>query len=330
MPSIKDVSIEAGVSTATVSRVLSGKPGVHPELRVRVLRAVEKLKYRPNRIARSLRSQRSRTIGLVVSDIRNPYFTAVSRTVEDMAYEHGYTVFQCNTDENPEREALYLEVLEDENVAGVILSPTKDRSDNFDGASLGTPTVILDRAVRSGDADMVLIDNVESAARLALHLIGNGYRRIGGFFGEASTTGRERRKGFERALRENELTPVAVQFLPPNIQAGYTAALDLLRSADRPEAMLTSNSLLAAGILQAIRELDLRMPDEVALACFDDAVWSTLVQPSITVIAQPTQEIGKTAVELLLQRIEDPGVAYRQVILKGKLIVRGSTAPRGE
>src|SRR5512146_1694346 len=115
MASIKDVSAEAGVSTATVSRVLSGKPGVHPELRARVLRAVEKLKYRPNRIARSLRSQRSRTIGLVVSDIRNPYFTAVSRTVEDMAYEHGYTVFQCNTDENPEREALYLEVLEDEN-----------------------------------------------------------------------------------------------------------------------------------------------------------------------------------------------------------------------
>ncbi len=328
MASIQDVAREAGVSTATVSRALARKSHVSPDLRARVMAAAEKLSYRPNRVARSLRTQQSTTIGLIVSDIRNFYFTAVSRTIEDTAYEHRYSVFLCNTDESPEKESMYLDLMRDENVSGVIFSPTKQTSDNFVASSLGIPVVIIDRSVRDSEVDVVMIDNLESCYRLTTHLVENGHRRIAALFGEASTTGRERRKGFEKAMRDHELNPVAVRYIPPQIDAGYETTLALLKSSEPPEAMLTTNSMLTAGALRAIRELGLAIPDEVALAGFDETEWSTLVQPAITVIAQPTAEIGRTAVDLLLKRIQDPSAPYRQVILIGQLLARGSSAPR--
>ncbi len=328
MVKIKDVAKEAGVSTATVSRVLSQKPYVTAEVQARVIAAVEKLGYRPNRVARSLRAQQSNTIGLIVSDIRNSYFTDVSRAVEDTAYEHGYAVILCNTDEDPKKEALYLNLLRDENVSGVILSPTKQTSDDFDAINLNIPTVIIDRSIKHGEVDIVMIDNVDAAYRLTCHLIENGYRRFGALFGEASTTGRERRQGFEKALREYNLTPVATRYLPPHVEAGHEATLAILNAPDRPEAILATNSLLSAGALEALRELNLVMPDDVALVGFDETTWTTLVQPPLTVIAQPTFEIGQTAMELLLKRIEQPTAPARQVILKGQLLARASSAMR--
>jgi LacI family transcriptional regulator, fructose operon transcriptional repressor len=328
MVKIKDVAKEAGVSTATVSRVLAQKPYVTAEVQARVMAAVEKLGYRPNRVARSLRAQQSNTIGLIVSDIRNPYFTYVSRAVEDTANEHGYAVFLCNSDEDPDKEALYLNLLRDENVSGLILSPTKQTSDDFSAINLNIPTVIVDRAIRHGDVDTVMIDNADAAYRLTCHLIENGYRRIGALFGEASATGRERRQGFEKALREYDLTPVAMRYLPPRIQAGHEATAAILNAPDRPDAILATNSLLSAGALEAIRELNLSIPDDIALVGFDETTWSTLVQPTLTVIAQPTYEIGQTAMELLLKRIEQPDAPARQVILKGQLMARGSSAVR--
>src|SRR5579883_500824 len=153
MVSIKDVAKAAGVSTATVSRVLSNGNHVRPEVRKKVMEAVERLGYRPNLVARSLRSQQSNTIGLIVSDIRNPFFTSLSRAVEDTAYEQGYTVFLCNTDENPEKETIYLNLMRDESVAGVIFSPTRQTASNFSAAKLSFPVVIVDRAVPHGDVD---------------------------------------------------------------------------------------------------------------------------------------------------------------------------------
>ncbi len=185
-PSIKAVAEAAGVSTATVSRVLANKPHVRPDLRERVLAAVAQLNYRPNLVARNLRSHQSSTIGLIVSDIRNPYFTDISRAVEDAAHEQGYSVFLCNTDENPEKERLYLNLMRDENVAGVIFSPTRQTAAQFAALELEFPTVVVDRAVPNYDVDQVLIDNTAAAYRLTTHLIEQGYRRIAGVFGEAS------------------------------------------------------------------------------------------------------------------------------------------------
>ncbi len=328
MESIKDVAREAGVSTATVSRVLAGKPHVSEKTRAQVLAAVDKLDYRPNRAAQTLRSQRSTTIGLLVSDIRNPYFTDVSRAVEDIAHEAGYSIFLCNTDENPKKEALYLKEMADKNVAGVIYSPTKQSAETLTANQFGFPIVLVDRNTPNNDIDTVLLDNVAAGERLACHLLENGYRRIFGVFGEASTTGDQRREGFLRALRSLELSPVGESFTAPRIQGGLTAAMNALQTANRPDAIFTTNSLLAAGALTAIQECQLRIPADVALVGFDETTWSTLVQPQLTVIAQPTYEIGQTATEMLLKRIEDPKRSARKVILSGELLVRGSSAAR--
>jgi LacI family fructose operon transcriptional repressor len=328
MPSIKDVAKTAGVSTATVSRVLANHSRIKDETRQRVLEAVEQLNYRPNLIARSLRAQKSAKIGLVVSDIRNPFFTAISRAVEDAAYEQGYSVLMCNTDENPEKEKLYLNVLHDENVAGVIFSPTRQFSARFKSHSSSIPYVMIDRFVENRDVDMVLLDNVAAAYELTTHLIENGYRKLAGLFGDASTTAPERSRGFHKALKDNGLSPVATHIVGPRIKQGYETTIALLTQKEKTDAIFTSNSMLTAGAFQAIRDSKLIVPNDIALVGFDETTWGALVDPPITLIAQPTEEIGRTATELLFQRIEEPSRSPKTVILKGTLIARGSSAKR--
>jgi len=328
MSSIKDVAKAAGVSTATVSRVLANNAPVRPETRERVMQAIEALGYRPNLIARSLRVQKSAKIGLVVSDIRNPFFTAIGRAVEDAAYEQGYSVLMCNTDENPEKEKMYLNILHDESVAGVIFSPTHQFSSSKESFNSNIPFVIIDRTVITEKADQVLLDNVSAAYELASHLVENGYRHIAGLFGNASTTGEDRQRGFQNALKEHGLEPVSVHFIEPRIKHGYAMTMELLKKPERPDAIFTSNSLLTAGAFQAIRDCGLTVPDEIALVGFDETTWGALVDPPITLIAQPTEEIGRTATELLFQRISEPERAPKTVILKGKMLVRNSSGPR--
>ena len=325
MSRIKDVAKIAGVSTATVSRVLANHARVSEKTRQKVLGAIEQLNYRPNLIARSLRVQKSAKIGLLVSDIRNPFFTAIGRAVEDSAYEQGYSVLMCNTDEDPEKEELYLNLLHDENVAGIIFSPTQQFSARMSTFNSNIPFVIIDRAVKSSQVDMVLLDNVSAAYELTRHLVENGFKKIAGLFGNASTTGRERNKGFKKALNENQLAPFADYFIPPRIQQGYETTLELLKQADHPDAIFTSNSLLTAGAFQAIRDRKMKVPGDVALVGFDETTWGAMVDPPITLIAQPTEEIGRTATELLFQRIEEPTRSPKTVILKGDLIKRASS-----
>ena len=329
MPSIKDVALAAGVSTATVSRVLANKSRIKDETRQRVLDSIEQLNYRPNLIARSLRAQKSAKIGLVVSDIRNPFFTAIGRAVEDAAYEQGYSVLMCNTDENPDKEEMYLNLLHDENVAGIIFSPTQQFSAGLKSYTSNIPFVIIDRSVESRDVDMVLLDNVAAAHELTMHLIENGYKKLAGLFGDASTTGRERNRGFNKALKEHRLSPIAVHFIAPRIKQGYETTMTLLKQErGNVDAIFTSNSLLTAGAFQAIRDSQLTVPEDVALVGFDETTWGALVDPPITLIAQPTEEIGRTATELLFQRIDEPHRLPKTVTLKGRLLVNGSSAPR--
>ena len=328
MTSIKDVAQAAGVSTATVSRVLAKNAPVRPETRERVLQAIAELDYRPNLIARSLRAQKSAKIGLVVSDIRNPFFTAIGRSVEDTAYEQGYSVLMCNTDENPEKEKLYLNILHDENVAGTIFSPTHQFGAAIEDFQSNMPFVVIDRSINLSGADMVLLDNVSAAYDLASHLIENGYRNIVGLFGNASTTGKDRHRGLQTALEEHQLSPAKTYFIEPRIKHGYEKTMEIIAPDQHPDAIFTSNSLLTAGAFKAIRDCKLKVPNDIALVGFDETTWGALVDPPITVIVQPTEEIGRTATELLFQRIAEPERAPNTVILKGRLLVRGSSAPR--
>ncbi len=332
MSSIKEVAHMAGVSTATVSRVLANKPHVKQAIRERVLTVVEELNYRPNRVARSLRARQSNIIGLIISDIQNPFFHAVSRAVEDTAYEKGYSVILCNADEDPEKEARYIDLMHDENVAGVILSPTRKSSDNFrEAMQNGMSMVVIDRKVKDFDIDTVLIDNIESAAKLVTHLAEHGRKRIAGLFGLGSTTGRERYEGFVKGLEKHGMVPdpAITKYVNARVEDGYSAMLEMLDLDNPPDAVFTTNGLLAAGALGAIRERGKTIPDEIAFGSFDKTAWTKIVEPPITVIEQPTYEIGKLATELMIKRLEDPSRPTREVTLKTKLVLRKSCGCQG-
>lgn len=324
MASITDVAARAGVSTASVSRVLAGKT-VRPEVRRRVDAAVAALGYRPNRAARQLRSNRSTTIGLLVADIQNPYFTQICRAVEGAASDAGYAVLLCNSDERIDREASHLRLLQEENVAGVIVAPTagnrKAGEPIVDGP---TPVVLIDRTAGRGLADAVVIDNVAAAAELTGHLLDHGYRRLAGVFGAQSETGRLRHDGFVEAHRTRKLKPIddLVRLVPTTADGASAAIAELL--AAKPDAMMTTNGRLAEVAFRAIAAGGRRVP----FATFDDPSWASLVEPSITVASQPTEAIGRTAVELLLARIAEPDRATRSVTLPHQLIVRASCGCR--
>ncbi|GGY08259.1 LacI family DNA-binding transcriptional regulator [Paludibacterium paludis] len=322
--SIKEVAREAGVSVATVSRVL-GKGPVSDALRARVERAIEITGYRPNLSARRLRSRRSQTIGLVVSDIRNSFFTSVSRAVEDAAYEAGWRVILCNTDENPDKEAMYLRLMQEERVTGLIFAPTRDTASRQDLDALGFPVVLIDRAGPATGVDAVLLDNARASAMLVDHLVDAGYRRIGGIFGKTSTTGQERRDGFAAAMALHGL-PCETKFILPQAPAAEDSVGVWLDSADRPDAIVASNGQLLLGAFRAARRRGVALPGGVALAGFDNEGWTEVVSPGLTVIEQPVLDIGRTAMSLLVERLADAGISPRKVVFPGRLLIRGSTA----
>jgi LacI family fructose operon transcriptional repressor len=326
MPGIHDVAKLAGVSVATVSRVLADKPYVRPEVREHVLKIVDEIGYRPNRIAMNLRRQTSRVMGLLVSDICNPFFTAIARAIEDVAHQHGMSVFLCNTDEDPEKELHYLNTLLAERVAGIIISPTPGKNEKLKLIfNDDVPIVAIDRRLNGANVDCVLSDNVETARMITNHLIERGYRRIGALIGLGEvTTGAERMQGYRQSIEAHGLDPLA-DFIMPTETDAEALVSHWLTSDNPPDAIFAGNSRMTVGALNAIKRAGLAIPDDIALAGFDETVWMPHIGPGITVISQPTYEMGHTAAELLFQRIEDSARPIREVVLKGKLLIRDST-----
>lgn len=321
---IKDVAKAAGVSPATVSRVLGNGP-VSADLKEKVEAAIRATGYRPNLSARRLRSQHSRTIGLIVSDIRNPFFTALSRAVEDAAYKAEMRVILCNTDENPAREAMYLRLMQEERITGLIYAPTRAGSDDLERLDFDFPVVLVDRSGPPSLHDSVVIDNPEASRMLVEHLHATGRRRIGGLFGNTSSTAVERHRGYVQAMTALGLVPEA-RFVAPNADAAAEEAARWFAGPDRPEALIASNGLILLGLYKTARALGLAVPGDLALAGFDAEIWTEIVGPGLTVIEQPVAEIGRTAMSLLFERLDHPDMAPRKVVLAGRLLVRGSTA----
>ncbi|WP_309397668.1 LacI family DNA-binding transcriptional regulator [Cerasicoccus maritimus] len=324
MASIKDVAQRAGVSIATVSRMMSNKTFVKEETRERIQVAIDELNYRPNRVAQRLRDSQSHILALIVSDIQNPFFSELARAVETLARTRGYSVFICNTDEDPVLEERYLELMSQEQVAGVIISPSRKAAPKLKALhKLNIPIVSVDR--RAGDEfDTVLIDNTEAAQRLTEHVIAGGHQKIAGLYGENSFTAEERLVGFQEALAAHNLSAHEVRRCPAFENEGYDAALAMLSSSNPPDALICSSALLATGAYRAVQKLGLNIPDEVGFACFDDPVWTRCVNPAVTVIRQPTRHIGETAAELLLKRIEEPSRSASLIRLQGELVPRES------
>ncbi len=320
---IADVAARANVSTATVSRVLAGKPYVREETRKRVLSAVDDLDYRPSRVARSLRSQRAKIIGLIVSDIQNPFFTAIVRGVEDVAYQQQYGVFLCNSDEDPAKESFYIELMLAEQVSGVIISPTISWADRYQSLlDAGTPIVAVDRRLVGRDVDQVVVNNEMTAFELVSQLIEAGHERIGAVVGSAvATTGSERLVGYERALRTHglPLRPDLVRTGLPKQDVGHALTAELLALPEPPTAIFAGNNLLTLGMLRAIREQGLTLGDDIAVAAFDRMGWMVALEPALTVAAQPTYAMGLQAAELLFQRMDTPDRPVEEVVLEAEI-----------
>lgn len=329
---IKDVARVAGVSAATVSRVLAGK-AVDAGMQARVRDAVKSTGYRPNLAARRLRSRHSNVIGLIVADIRNPFFTAVSRSIENVAAARGMQVILCNTDEDPAKEAMYLDLMHQERAAGVILAPSRQRVARSDWPTGERPTVLIDRAIPGADLDCVLLDNERMAAVLVEHLHARGHRRLAGLFGAQSMTGHERRAGFERAAAAlgMEAQALAVPHSAPGSNRGEAecALAALLTGPQRPDALVASNGVMLLHILRTLRAQGLSVPADIALAGFDNNDWMDFVGQGpkgaggISVIEQPVEDIGRTATIMLLDRLDNPDAPTRKVVLAGRLVARG-------
>jgi DNA-binding LacI/PurR family transcriptional regulator len=252
----------------------------------------------------------------------------IARAIEDVANSHQMSVFLCNTDENPQKEQTYLHTLIDELVAGIILVPTQEKVENF-GFLLqsGIPIVITDRRIEGAAVDSVVSDNLQSAYQITLHLIKQGHERIGALIGAAkSTTGRDRLQGFKQAMTDHGRTihEDLIGRIDPTEKASEPIVSQWLASDTPPTAIFSGNSLMTIGVVNAIHKAGLAIPDQISIAGFDDTIWMPHIAHGITVISQPAYEMGRTAAELLFQRMAEPTRPPREVVLKGTLIERGS------
>lgn len=333
MTTIQDVAKHAGVSIATVSRVLNGTAYVNAEITVRVREVAKALEYQPSRAARALRGNRTTIIGLLISDIQNPFFTTLIRGIEDVAQRNGYSLILCNSDEDPQKERQYIEVLCAEHVAGAIVVPTSERQRNlrlFQEHDI--PLVSVDRRVKDSTTDAVLVDNVRGAYDAVTHLIANGYRRIGIITGPiTTTTGRERLEGYRKALYEATIPgdPSLERIGSFKEDSGQQLTQELLNLENPVDALFTANNLMTMGALEALHIRNLRIPDDVAIVGFDEMPWAALSAISLTTVTQPVYEIGSTAALRLFQRLESPSVFTKQeIVLAPTLRLRGSSRSR--
>ena len=331
---IKDVAERAAVSIATVSRVMNGVTTVDPALIARVQAAAAALRYNPNRAASSLAGKQARRIiGLLVSDIQNPFAMEIIRGVEDIAQRNGYLVILGNSNDDPVKERQYVEVLSAEPVAGAIVKPARER--NFPlrlFRDRGIPVVTVDRRLVDHSVDTVLIDNSGAAREAVAHLIANGYRRIGMVTGPLdTTTGRGRLLGYQQALRDAHMDhDPALESDGPYTQAsGRLRAGALLDMTPRVDAIVTANNRLTTGVLEALHDHNLRVPDDIAVVGFDEVPWVTPGTAPLTTITQPAYEIGTTAALRLLQRLQEGGpLAVQEITLAHHLNVRDSSRGR--
>ncbi|MHC1770276.1 MAG: LacI family DNA-binding transcriptional regulator [Flexilinea sp.] len=326
--SIKDVASLANVSSATVSRVLSNKPHISAEKRQCVLQAAKTLGYQPSHIARSLRVQSSQIIGLIITDIQNPFFTGLVRAVEDQAYENQYGVLLCNSDENPDKESLYVDLMVAEKVAGVIIVPTSESAGPINKLfNAKIPLVVVDRQIRDLDLDTVIINNYKAAYDGISNLIENGHKRIGAILPTKEvTTGSERYRGYVGALNHQGISedPTLIRSGIPKEAIGYQFANELMDLSDPPTALFTGNNLLTVGTIHAIMDRGMSIPEDISIIAFDDMDWYTIINPKLTAIAQPIYKMGWTATDLILKRINDIDKPVERITYKTDLKIRNS------
>ncbi|MDB6130273.1 MAG: periplasmic binding protein/LacI transcriptional regulator [Verrucomicrobiales bacterium] len=325
---IKEVAAAAKVSTATVSRAFAGMDCVNPQLRQHVLGVASSLNYQPNRVARSLRSRTSNTIGLLIPDIDNHFFTGAVRGIESVLNAADYTMLLGHSNDDPKRERNYLSTLRAEGVAGIIFCPNKANHNYYlELQRDGLPMVCIAREISGFEVDTVTVANKQGGYMATKHLLALGHNRIAIITGpQEVSNARERLEGYRQALQEAGIPeiPFYIQQADYRQQQAYLATLKLLDHPAPPTAIFVTNEVMTLGTLEALKERQVKIPSEMALVGFDDPAWMKILSPGITVVKHPSNRLGAQAAELLLQNLKKPKTGFRQFVMETELIIRGS------
>jgi len=310
MVTIKEVARRAKVSVGTVSNVISGRTNVSEKLRTRVLDAIRELDYHPNHVARSLKISRTKMLGMVISDITNPFFPEMARGAEDAALERGYLLITFNTDDRLDREEQHLAACRSRRLDGVLLvsAPNRGAVSHIERTiDAGIPIVCLDRVPPRISVDIVSVDNVRAARICTRHLLEMGYRDVAALTGSMELqTAADRLKGYKEALREAKarVNPDLIREGDFREGSGYRLTKELLLRRSKPSALFVSNGMMTLGVLRCLEEMRLRCPDDIGIATFDDLPYLSAFRPRLTAVAQPAYEIGYSGAELLIKRLE--------------------------
>jgi LacI family transcriptional regulator len=335
MATIKEVAKLAKVSVGTVSNVLGGSVPVGPATRERVLKAIERLDYHPDHFARSLKTRQSQMLGIVISDIGNPFFPQLTRGAEDAAIKHNYLLVTFNTDDQLEREKRVLSVLRSRRMDGILLvvAPNAGQVQHIEKTiAAGIPLVCLDRMIHQLSVSCVAVDNAAGAEMCVRHLISVGHRKIGILTGNLQLQNAvERLQGYENAMREARI-PIDRNLILEGdfrIESGQMLTKQIWLGGKKPTALFVSNCMMGLGALKALREMGVGCPDDVALAVFDEIPGNGSFYPEITTVVQPAYEIGYKGAELLIEQIECGGPKHKpvEIRIQPELRIRESTLP---
>ncbi|MDO8209637.1 LacI family DNA-binding transcriptional regulator [Conexibacter sp. CPCC 206217] len=325
---LRDVALHAQLSQATVSRALGDYGKVSATAKKRALQAAEELGYRPNAVARALVSGSTKTIGLIVSDIENPFFATVARGLSDTVEPDGYMVLLANSNEDLEEERRAVNAFHRRLVDALVVAPASaSEGSHLLSPDRSVPLALIDRAVRGLHVDTVLVDNRGAAVSCVNHLLSLGHRTIGVVSDHPEIgSSSERLRGYRHALKSAGVAvdPELVALTSPTRRSAHDAAIRLLQDHPEITAIFTTSNFMTVGVFQAIRELGLKVPEQLALVGFDDLDWTTLVDPPLTVVAQPAEQIGREVGQTVLARLRGDQGRPRRIRLKTRLIVRAS------
>jgi LacI family transcriptional regulator len=328
-PTIRDVARLSGVSVSTVSHALSGHRPVKASTSERVRRAVDELGYQPDPVAQAMITGRSRTLGLILPDIVNPFFPQVVRGIEDAAAESGYSLILGNTNLQLERELSYVDAFAARRVSGIIFMPGDPEADQTlrHLRRTGMPYILLDEALEGADGGGAFSDNVDGGYRATRHLLETGRERLvylGGPLGLPTVT--EREAGFTRAIAEASLSPIAIRYGPYRAASGAEMITALLDQGVEFDGLFAADDLIALGAIQALAASGRRVPTDVGVCGFDGIAGTELWTPSLTTVVQAAYDLGATGARLLLDHLEGRTARIPRVVLPVELVVRASTA----
>lgn len=328
MATIQDVAKKAGVSVATVSRVLNSSPSVSQEAKEKVMNAIKELNYHPNLLGRNLRRMETKMILALLPNISNPFYARIVKGIEDVGHKNGYNVMLCNTDSDIKRERIYLELLKNRLSDGVIFMAPEMDKDELTLIGQNYPVVQCCEYKEGASVSHVSIDNFAAAYKAVKHLTGLGHQRIAMISSDNKfLSTKQREAGYKKALEDEgiKIDEALIKYGDYGFKSGLRAAKQLLLPDLRPTAIFAISDLMAVGVIRAVKEAGLKVPEDVAVVGFDDISFASMYDPMLTTISQPKYDLGCVAMELLLKHINEKLSEPQNIILEHELIIREST-----